>query len=151
VNVAGEFTTATPIAGLRALGAKPDVLERVSTLRDVRTGAGGVVHAVFTPSISLGQIPLATTITTLEEDETGARLRVVGRRGTQLVDVDLRMDFKSTTDGVTVVNWNAGLIVRGNAASVGQRVARDITMRAIASVLAEAAQVAGSAVSDAHL
>ncbi len=151
MNVSGEFTTATPVADLRALGSKPDMLERVSTLRDVRSGAEGVVHAVFTPVIALGQIPLATTITTVEENETGARLRVVGRRGTQLVDVDLRMSFTSTADGAATVNWQADLVVRGNAASVGQRVARDLATRAIGSVLAEAAQVAGSAVADVHL
>jgi carbon monoxide dehydrogenase subunit G len=142
MNITGAFTTATPVGGLRALGSRPELLEQVSTLRDVRAGGAAVVHAVFLPVIALGRIPLATTITTLEESETGARLRVTGRRGVQLVDVDLRLEFAAERDRTTVT-WQAEVVVRGNAASVGQRVARDIAARAIGDVLAEAAAVAG--------
>ncbi len=142
MNITGAFTTATPVGGLRALGSRAELLEQVSTLRDVRAGGADVVHAVFLPVIALGRIPLATTITTLEESETGARLRVTGRRGVQLVDVDLRLEFAAERDRTTVT-WQAEVVVRGNAASVGQRVARDIAARAIGDVLAEAAAVAG--------
>jgi carbon monoxide dehydrogenase subunit G len=143
MNVTGSFTTATPVAGLRALASAPAVLEQVSTLREVRADGVGVVRAVFSPVIALGRIPLTTAITTVEETDGGAALHVVGRRGVQSVDVRLALEFVPADEGTTV-RWEAEVVVRGNAASVGQRVARDIARRAIGQVLAEAAGVAGT-------
>lgn len=143
MNITGSFQTTTAVAGLRALAATPVVLEKVSTLRDVHAVAPGVVQAVFSPVISLGRIPLATTITMVDDTDSAAVLRVIGRRGVQSVDVGLQLQFTPTGAG-TSVTWVADVVVRGNAASVGQRVARDIAARAIGSVLAEAAAVAGA-------
>lgn len=141
--VCGSFPTTTPVEALRALSTSPELLEQVSTLSGVEAGPDGVLHTVFTPSISLGRIPLRTTITTLSADDRGAQLRVVGRRGVQGVDVLLDLTFTPVDAGIEV-SWSADVVVRGNAASVGQRVARDLATRAIGKVLAEAAQVAGA-------
>ena len=145
MNVTGSFSTTATVAGLRSLTSAPDLLEAVPTLRDVRAVAPGVVHTVFSPVIALGRIPLATTITTVEDSEEGATLHVVGRRGVQSVDVDLVLCFSPAQDG-TDVDWSAEVVVRGNAASVGQRVARDIATRAIGEVLRDAATAASTAV-----
>jgi len=150
MNVTGSFTTTTPVAALRALSATPELLDRVSTLREVRASAPGVLHAVFSPVIALGRIPLATTITTVAETDAGVTLHVVGRRGVQSVDVELALEFVPADQGTTV-RWFAEVVVRGNAASVGQRVARDIAERAIGQVLTEAAAAAGAAADAAAL
>lgn len=104
------------------------------------------MRATFSPITALGPIPLATTITTVSRSGSRAVLRVVGRRGVQSVTVDLELDVHDDTGDTTgaVVSWSAEVVVRGSAASVGQRVARDIATRAISSVLAEAADRAGA-------
>lgn len=139
--VTGSFTTTTPVAQLRTVASRPEALERVSTLSSVSATGDGVVRAVFQPVIALGRIPLAATITRVRDSNSGATLRVIGRRGVQSVDVDLELRFQPG-DGSTEVVWAADVVVRGNAASVGQRVAGDIAARAIGSVLAEVAAVA---------
>lgn len=145
MNVTGSFTTTASVVGLRSLASAPDLLSAVPTLRDVHAGAPGVVQAIFSPVIALGRIPLVTTITTVEDGDDGASLHVVGRRGVQSVDVVLTLRFGSADEG-TVVDWSAEVVVRGNMASVGQRVARDIAGRAIGQVLADAATAAASGV-----
>lgn len=147
MNITGSFTTTTPVAALTKLGSTPEPLVGVSTLRDLRSGADGAVLATFSPVTALGRIPLATTITTVSRDGSRAVLRVVGRRGVQSVTVDLELEVGDPEPGVagSTVTWSATVVVRGTAASVGQRVARDIAARAIGSVLAEAADLAGTA------
>lgn len=142
MNVRGSFTTATAVAELRALSTRTALLERVSTLSDVTSPGDGVVHAVFAPVVALGRIPLRTSITTVHDGEHGATLAVVGRRGHQSVDVRLELEYTEAGEGTTVA-WSAEVVVRGNMASVGQRVAGDVATRAISSVLEEAAAVAG--------
>lgn len=146
MNITGSFTTTTPVAALTELGSTPGPLVGVSTLSDLRPGADGAVLATFSPVTALGRIPLATTITTVSRDGSRAVLRVVGRHGVQTVTVDLELEVDEPAPGGTgsTVTWSATLVVRGTAASVGQRVARDIAARAIGSVLAEAADRAGA-------
>jgi len=146
VKITGSFTTTTPVAALTGLGSTPGPLVGVSTLSELRPGADGAVLATFSPVTALGPIPLATTITTVSRDGSRAVLRVVGRRGIQTVTVDLELEVDEPVPGGpgSTVTWSATLVVRGTAASVGQRVARDIAARAIGSVLAEAADLASA-------
>lgn len=147
MKLEGEFSTTTSIDRLLAGAGEPGVLAGVASLSDVERRPDGAIGAVFHPVTPLGRMSLRTVITRTEEDRTeggttAVRLRVVGRRGVQAVDCDLcaLLSVEGTgAVGGTTVRWSADLVVRGNAASVGQRVAREVAARAVATVLQEVA------------
>ncbi len=147
MRLQGGFRTGTPAARLAALSSSPELLGRVSQLRNVSGGHGAPVNAVFGPTTPMGRIPLDTTIRVHQESASGADLYVVAQRGTQQVQVTLMIRLEPAPDGTsgTDVTWTADMLIRGTLASVGQRVARDVATRAIGQVLAEAATVAGAA------
>ncbi|KAA1378148.1 SRPBCC domain-containing protein [Aeromicrobium fastidiosum] len=138
--ISGEFTARATVGELRSLSGSADVLASVSTLSEIRP-VEGMIRAVFSPTTALGRIPLRTTIETLVDTDAGARLRVRGSRAGHGVDVDLHLAFSPVPIG-TVVSWTADLVVRGNAASVGQRVAGSVASHAIQDVLEQAASAA---------
>lgn len=143
MRLSGQFSTRTDAASLRGVASSPNVLASVSTLSDVSLESDGTVTALFCPVTSLGRIPLRTRIAQKAVSERTASLNVVGRRGSQLVAVDLELTI--TPDGAgSRVGWEAEVFVGGTAASVGQRVIADLARRAIAQVLEEAATVANT-------
>lgn len=137
----GQFLAPVSPASLLALRNGQSGLATVNCLRDVRWDDAGVLRAVFTPPRTVVPIPLQVIITVKRADADGALLQVHGRRGPHAVDVALSVDFSSSAGG-THVTWSAELAVRGPAASVGQRVARDIATAAIIDVLHQAAAAA---------
>jgi carbon monoxide dehydrogenase subunit G len=138
MRLTGRFTTTAGVAALTAIRAKPEKLSGVPTLHDIHLGADGAVHALFTPATSFGRFPIAVRIVPEATSDDGVQLRVHGRYGQSVVDVRIDLAFEAGDAG-PVVNWDADLIVRGPAASIGQRVARDVAGRAIADVLESAA------------
>ena len=141
MKINGQFNTSASIAQLRALQGQPAALANVATLRDVSVAGGGVIEALFTPKTSFGRLPIAVRITPEPTGDNGGELRVHGRRGQHVIDVDIRLSFAGNGTA-TAVSWDADVVVRGPAASVGQRVARDLTRQAIADVLQAAAAAA---------
>lgn len=141
MNVSGHLRTASSVRALAALSGSLESLESVSTLHDVSTDEDGDLRATFVPVTALGRFVLRTTISTVSVDERGARLRVTARSGNYRVTADIALAF-ATDDAATWVTWDAEVGVHGTAASVGQRVARDIAQRAIGEVLADAADAA---------
>lgn len=141
MNISGQFTTESSIEALTGLSGRPESLISVSTLTDVRSGGDGQVHATFSPVTALGRFVLRTTITTVSRDASGARLHVVARSAGYRVTADIALAFAGD-GGATAVTWDAEVGVHGTAASVGQRIARDIACRVIGEVLAEVADVA---------
>lgn len=141
MNVSGHFTTASSAEALASLSSTPAALNQVSTLEDVVVDANGDVRARFVPVTALGRFVLRVTISTVAQDNRGARLRVIARSGTYRVSADIALAFVAG-DVANAVTWDAEVAVRGAAASVGQRVARDIAQHVIGEVLAESADAA---------
>jgi len=138
VKVKGEFTTTTSAGALRALDSQPEKLAGVPALDDVLATPDGGFTALFTPTTPFGRQPIETRVVTERADESGAELRVHGRRGPHVIDVELTISLAEASGG-TVVTWEAEVGVRGAAASVGQRVALDVARRAIGDLLVSAA------------
>jgi hypothetical protein len=148
MKINGQFVTPVSPASLlalplrfAALGDGPSSWAAVGSLRDVRRDDAGVFRAVFTPPHAVVPIPLQVTITVQRAAADGALLYVHGRRGPHAVDVALTVDL-SDEPGGTRVSWAADLAIRGPAAGVGQRVARDLASAAISDVLHQAAAAA---------
>ena len=148
MKINGQFVTPVSPASLlalplrfAALGDGPSSWAAVGSLREVRRDGAGVFRAVFTPPQAVVPIPLQVTITVQRAAADGALLSVHGRRGPHAVDVALTVDF-SDEPGGTRVSWAADLAIRGPAAGVGQRVARDLASAAISDVLHQAAAAA---------
>ena len=144
MRTSGAFTTAASAAQLRALFGSPTGLEAVPVLRDVTRRDPETLSMVFTPRISLGPIPMATTVRTVSDAAERVELAVNGQRGSQAVDVALVVELAAAQDGRpgTAVSWTADVVVRGVAASVGQRVGGDLATQAIGDLLASAADAA---------
>lgn len=143
MKIDGTFTTPATADQLRSLFGSPDGLEQVPTLRDVTRVSPQVLAMVFTPRLTMGPVPLATTVTTLSDAADRVELAVVGARGAQSVDVRLAVSLRRS-DGGTTVAWTGELVVRGGVASVGQRVVGDLASRAIGGVLGDCAAVAAA-------
>ncbi|WP_128377189.1 SRPBCC domain-containing protein [Streptomyces cavernae] len=141
MRLTGEFTTAGSGAALAALAGRTDELKAVATLDEVTTDADGAVRALFTPATPFGPLPLRTRIRTERADASGAVLAVHAVRAQHAVDVRIELAFTAGESG-SRVTWSAELALRGPAASVGQRVAREVANRAIAEVLRGAAALA---------
>ncbi len=141
MNLSGEFTAAATPQALTGLLSDAGRLEGVGGLSSVSVSGADTLDCIFSPVTSLGRIPLRTTITTLSAAPDAAALRVVGVRGHQAVDADIALEFAPADSGTTV-RWTADVVVRGGAASVGQRVWSELASRAIGDVLAAAASVA---------
>jgi hypothetical protein len=140
MKINGQFVTPVSPASLLALQDGPS-WAAVGSLRDVRRDDAGVFRAVFTPPHAVVPIPLQVTITVQRAAADGALLYVHGRRGPHAVDVALTVDLRDEPGG-TRVTWAADLAIRGPAAGVGQRVARDLATAAIGDVLHQAAAAA---------
>lgn len=141
MRITGEFVTQASGAGLAKLACRTAELPAVAPLDDVTTGPDGSVHALFSPATPFGRLPLHTRIRAEHADEGGAVLAVHARRAQHAVDVRIELAFVPCESG-SRVTWSADLIVRGPAASVGQRVAREVAGRAIGDVLRSAAALA---------
>jgi Carbon monoxide dehydrogenase subunit G (CoxG) len=141
MKINGQFVTPVSPASLLALQDGPGSLAEVGSLSNVRRDDAGVIRAVFTPPHAVLPIPLQITITVQRAAADGALLHVHGRRGPHAVDVALTVDL-SDDPGGTRVSWAADLAIRGPAAGVGQRVARDLASAAISDVLHQAAAAA---------
>jgi Carbon monoxide dehydrogenase subunit G (CoxG) len=141
MKINGQFVTPISPASLLALRDGPGSWAAVGSLRDVRRDDAGAFRAVFTPPHAVVPIPLQVTITVQRATADGALLHVHGRRGPHAVDVALTVDL-SDEPGGTRVSWAADLAIRGPAAGVGQRVARDLASAAISDVLHQAAAAA---------
>lgn len=148
MKINGQFVTPVPPASLLALPLRfaafedgPSSWAAIGGLRNVRRDDAGVIRAVFTPPHAVVPIPLQVTITVQRATADGALLHVHGRRGPHVVDVALTVDFTGEPGG-TRVSWAADLAIRGPAAGVGQRVARDLARAAISDVLHQAAAAA---------
>jgi Carbon monoxide dehydrogenase subunit G (CoxG) len=141
MKINGQFVTPVSTASLLALRDGPSSWAPVGSLRDVRRDDAGVFRAVFTPPHAVVPIPLQVTITVQRAAADGALLYVHGRRGPHAVDVALTVDLTDEPGG-TRVSWDADLAIRGPAAGVGQRVARDLASAAISDVLHQAAAAA---------
>ncbi len=142
MRLSGAFTTAASGIQLRDLFDSPADLETVPTLRDVTRRDQDSLAMVFTPRTSLGPIPLATTVRKVFESDERMELAVNGQRGSQAVDVDLALSLAPAHEDPsrTAVSWTADVAVCGAAASVGQRVARDLAIHAIGDLLESAAK-----------
>jgi carbon monoxide dehydrogenase subunit G len=116
-------------------------LVAVPTLSDVRLDGSGVVRAVFTPRCTFVPMPFAITVAVERATAAGAALSVHGTRGPTALDIALQLDFLSGPQG-TVVSWSAYVAVRGPAATVGQRVVRDLVSAALEEILHDTAAVA---------
>ena len=88
----------------------------------------------FSPVIGLGPIPFVTTAVTRAQAPRRVELGVNARHGLHAVDVELVVELDETVSGTSVV-WLADVVVRGAAASVGQRVAKDLATKAIGDLL----------------
>ncbi|MGC9537481.1 SRPBCC domain-containing protein [Streptomyces sp. UG1] len=141
MRVTGEFTTRGSGSALAALADRTAELKSVATLDEVTTGPDGSVHALFTPATPFGPLPLRTRIRAEHAAADRALLSVHAVRAQHAVDVRMELTFTACESG-SRVSWAADLTVRGPAASVGQRVAREVAGRAIAEVLQSAAALA---------
>ncbi|WP_433286423.1 SRPBCC domain-containing protein [Pseudonocardia sp. CA-142604] len=141
MKVGGQFTVASSVGALRVLETQPEKLAGVASLSDVVSTPDGGFTALFTPATPFGRQPIATRVATERADERGAALRVHGRRGPHVIDVELTISFVEASEG-TIVGWEADVWVRGPAASVGQRVALDVARRAIGDLLVSSAACA---------
>jgi carbon monoxide dehydrogenase subunit G len=141
MKVEGVFPTDATVAQLHALFASPASLETVPCLAEVVRTDSRTLRMVFTPRLALGPVPLATAVVTTGASAERVELKVCGRHGAQMVDVALVVCLAPTELGTTV-SWTADVVVRGAAASVGQRVAGDLAARAIGDLLASAALAA---------
>jgi Carbon monoxide dehydrogenase subunit G (CoxG) len=141
MKINGQFVTPVSPASLLALQDGQGSWAEVGSLSNVRRDDAGVFRAVFTPPHAVVPIPLQITITVQRAAADGALLHVHGRRGPHAVDVALTVDL-SDDPGGTRVSWAADLAIRGPAAGVGQRVARDLASAAISDVIHQAAAAA---------
>jgi carbon monoxide dehydrogenase subunit G len=141
MKINGQFVTAVSPASLLAFRDGPSSWAAVGSLSNVRRDDAGVFRAVFTPPHAVVPFPLQVTITVQRVTADGALLSVHGRRGPHAVDVVLTVDLTDEPGG-TRVSWAADLAIRGPAAGVGQRVARDLASAAISDVLHQAAAAA---------
>jgi carbon monoxide dehydrogenase subunit G len=141
MKVGGQFTVASSVGALRVLETQPEMLAGAASLSDVVSTPGGGFTALFTPTTPFGRQPIAARVVTERADDSGAALRVHGRRGPHVIDVELTITFVEASEG-TVVSWEADVWVRGPAASVGQRVALDVARRAIGDLLVSSATCA---------
>lgn len=143
MRLTGEFTTPAPPAALTALGDHRQTLRAVPAFRSLSVDEDGTVVTVFTPMTPLGRLPLSTRIQATESSARGAVLRVTARRAQHAVDATIEVRFDADADGLgSRVCWEAELTVLGPAASVGQRVARELATRAIGETLQSAAALA---------
>jgi carbon monoxide dehydrogenase subunit G len=138
MRISGQFTTTASVGALRALNAEPEKLSALPTLGDVVSTADGRFAVVFTAATPFGPQPIEARVVTERADETGSALRVHGRRGTHVIDVELTISWEEIQGG-TAVSWEAEVGVRGPAASVAQRVAADVARCAIGDLLVSAA------------
>ena len=141
MHIGGEFITPGSGTALAALAGRTDDLKAVAALDDVTTGPDGSVRALFSPVTPFGRLGLRTRIRAERADAAGAVLTVHAVRAQHAVDVRIELGFVPVDQG-SRVTWSADLTVRGPAASVGQRVAREVARRAIAEVLQGAAALA---------
>jgi carbon monoxide dehydrogenase subunit G len=96
----------------------------------------------FAPVLGLGPIPFITTVVTKAQGPERVELAVTARHGLHAVDVDLVVQLDETSGG-TDASWIADVVIRGAAASVSQRVAKDLATKAIGDLLASIATLAG--------
>jgi carbon monoxide dehydrogenase subunit G len=141
MRTAGTFATTATHQQLREVFASPAALSAVPTIRNVVRTAPQSLSMIFTPVIGLGPIPFTTTVVTKAEAPQRVELAVNARHGLHAVDVDLVLQLAETSGG-TAASWIADVVVRGAAASVGQRVAKDLATKAIADVLQNIARCA---------
>ena len=141
MKAGGQFTVASSVGALRVLETQPEKLAGVASLSDVVSMPDGGFTALFTPTTPFGRQPIVARVVTERADERGVALRVHGRRGPHVIDVELTISLVEASEG-TVVSWEADVWVRGPAASVGQRVALDVARRAIGDLLVSAAMCA---------
>ena len=141
MKINGQFVTPVSPASLLALQDGPSSWAEVGSLSNVRRDGAGVFRAVFTPPHAVVPIPFQVTISVQRAAADGALLHVHGRRGPNAVDVALTVDLTDEPGGMRVT-WAADLAIRGPAAGVGQRVARDLATAAIGDVLHQAAAAA---------
>ncbi|MEW2113682.1 SRPBCC domain-containing protein [Streptomyces sp. NPDC005474] len=141
MRLTGEFTTPAPPVALAALGHDRQALQAVPAFHALSVDEDGTVVTVFTPTTPLGRLPLSTRIQTREASAQGAVLRVTAWRAQHAVDATIELRFVADGPGSRVL-WEAELTVRGPAASVGQRVAREVATRAIGQTLQSAAALA---------
>ncbi|CAM5451625.1 hypothetical protein SALBM311S_04557 [Streptomyces alboniger] len=139
--ITGEFTVSGSGAALAALAARTEELSSVTALTEVTVGQDGAVNALFSPLTPFGRIPLRTRIRAEQANSEGALLAVHAVRAQHAVDVRIHLTFSAEESG-SRVTWSADLAVRGPAASVSQRVARQVAARAIGEVLESAAALA---------
>ncbi|MGW4213655.1 SRPBCC domain-containing protein [Lentzea sp. NPDC004789] len=137
----GRFETSAAATALLALHGGVDALAAVPTLRDVRLDGSGNVRAVFTPRSTFVPMPFSITVAVQQAGAEGAVLSVHGTRGPTAVDVVLVLGFTPCPQG-TYVSWAADVAVRGPAATVGQRVVRDLVSSALEEILHDTAAVA---------
>ena len=145
MRITGQLTTPASRAQLRTVLASPEALSALTTLRDVTRTDPTTLSMTFTPSLGLGPIPFATTVVTKTDNDDHVELAVHGRYCAHVVDVALSVDLGPADDG-TLVGWSADVAVRGAAASVGQRVVRDLATKAIDDVLRSAVEAAARVV-----
>lgn len=143
MKISGQFVTPTAADALRKLGEDDHKLSTVSGLQDVHTTGDGVIHAMYAPAALFVPSPFRVAIRTDRLDDNRAALRVHARLGPNAVDVQLTITFANTRKRPgTAVHWSADVAVRGPAASVGQRVTRDLATKALDEVLQATAAIA---------
>ncbi|GAA3485570.1 SRPBCC domain-containing protein [Streptomyces yanii] len=141
MKLIGEFTTPTPSTALTALGDNKPALQAVPAFRSLSVSEDGTIVTVFTPVTPFGRMTLNTLIRTEEISAHGAVLRVTAHRAQHAVDARIELRFAAEGSG-SHVTWVADLAVLGPAASVGQRVAREVATRTIGETLQSAAALA---------
>ena len=148
MRTAGAFATSASDAQLHELFASPAPLSAIPTLRNVVRTDPETLTMIFAPVIGLGPIPFITTVVTKAQAQQRVELAVNARHGLHAVDVDLVLQLDETAAG-TAASWIADVVVRGAAASVGQRVAAALATKAIGDLLESIAKLA--AVSDRNV
>jgi carbon monoxide dehydrogenase subunit G len=142
MRTAGAFTTSASPARLRELFESPAALSAVSTFRNVVRRDPATLSMTFTPVLGLGPIPFITTVVTKAQGPQRVELAVTACHGLHAVDVDLVVQLEETSRGADVA-WIADVVVRGAAASVSQRVAKDLATRAVGDLLESIVRLAG--------
>lgn len=141
MRIEGAFTTRATGDQMRELLGSAERVNEVPALTDVVRIDPRTLAMVYSPRLVMGPVPLSTTIETVSESDERVDLLVTASRGAQAIEVALALRLEAA-DARSTVSWVADVAVRGNIASVGQRVARDLIARAIDDILTEAAHVA---------
>lgn len=129
-GITGTFSPPPGTVTLPALTGSVEALSRLPALHHVEAVDGGQLRAVFTPDTPFGRVPFQLRIVVDHADGRRAALRVHGRRGPHVVDVELTAELAAGAES-TELHWTADVAVRGPAASAGRRVALDVAGRAI--------------------